>query len=143
MASRALLRLNPSAARSLTSRTPITSQSRAFTFALRTQVSRNTRPISSSVQQRAAPTIPDEYDIDTEVLPAKAPEKVSSTPYGDTNPLPTASDDGTDWSRSFQGLSTSPFPKEISDILLAPVEPMDIEIKPGQAQVVWYSTSTD
>ena len=37
----------------------------------------------------------------------------------------------TDWSRSFHGLSSQPFDKDISDILLAPVDPLDIEIKPG------------
>jgi len=36
----------------------------------------------------------------------------------------------SDWSRSFHGLSLQPFEKGISDILLAPVEPIDIEIKP-------------
>jgi len=37
----------------------------------------------------------------------------------------------TDWSRSFHGLSSQPFDKEISDILLTPVDPIDIEVKPG------------
>ena len=37
----------------------------------------------------------------------------------------------TDWSRSFHGLSLQPFDKEISDILMTPVDPLDIEIKPG------------
>ena len=37
----------------------------------------------------------------------------------------------SDWSRSFHGLSSQPFDKEISEILLAPVDPIDIEIKPG------------
>jgi len=35
-----------------------------------------------------------------------------------------------DWSRSFHGLSSEPFSKEASDVLLAPLDPMDIEIKP-------------
>lgn len=37
-----------------------------------------------------------------------------------------------DWSRSYHGLSSEPFKKEVADILLAPVEPGDVEIKPGQ-----------
>ena len=37
----------------------------------------------------------------------------------------------SDWSRSFHGLSSLPFDKEISEILLTPVDPIDIEIKPG------------
>ncbi|KAI0268160.1 mitochondrial genome maintenance MGM101-domain-containing protein [Gloeopeniophorella convolvens] len=36
----------------------------------------------------------------------------------------------TDWSRSYHGLSTQPFPAEAADILLAPIDPLDIEIKP-------------
>ena len=36
-----------------------------------------------------------------------------------------------DWSKSYFGLSTQPFPKEAAEILLAPVDPMDVEIKPG------------
>jgi Mitochondrial genome maintenance MGM101 len=37
----------------------------------------------------------------------------------------------TDWSRSYHGLSSQAFAKDIADVLLAPVDPMDIEIKPG------------
>lgn len=37
----------------------------------------------------------------------------------------------TDWSRSYHGLSTQPFPPEVADILLASIEPLDIEMKPG------------
>lgn len=37
----------------------------------------------------------------------------------------------SDWSRSFHGLSSQPFDKKISEILLTRVNPIDIEIKPG------------
>lgn len=36
-----------------------------------------------------------------------------------------------DWTKSFQGLSTEPFPKEVADILQSPVNPEDIEIEHG------------
>lgn len=36
-----------------------------------------------------------------------------------------------DWTKSFQGLSSEPFPKEVADILQSPVNPEDIEIEPG------------
>ncbi|KAF8505863.1 mitochondrial genome maintenance MGM101-domain-containing protein [Russula emetica] len=36
----------------------------------------------------------------------------------------------TDWSRSYHGLSTQPFPPEVADILLAPIDALDIEMKP-------------
>lgn len=35
-----------------------------------------------------------------------------------------------DWSRSFHGLSVEPFSKDAAEILLAPVNPDDVEIKP-------------
>jgi hypothetical protein len=36
-----------------------------------------------------------------------------------------------DWSRSYYGLSTQAFSREIADYLLAPLDPLEIEIKPG------------
>lgn len=56
--------------------------------------------------------------------------KNESTP----SPLPDAvgSDGTTDWSKSYSGLSTQPFSKEIADVLMAPVDPLDVEIKPGE-----------
>ncbi|RAH67543.1 putative mitochondrial genome maintenance protein Mgm101, partial [Aspergillus aculeatinus CBS 121060] len=53
------------------------------------------------------------------------------------SPLPTPTDsshqpteDRIDWTRSFHGLSAEPFPKEAADILLAPTDPEEVEIKP-------------
>lgn len=51
-------------------------------------------------------------------MPAPAPE--------DADPL----DEHTDWSRSYSGLGTNAFPKEVTDVLLAPVDPQDVEMKP-------------
>lgn len=42
-------------------------------------------------------------------------------------------DDAIDWSKSYLGLATQAFNKEISAILMAPIDPMDIEMKPGQS----------
>ncbi|CAE6477160.1 unnamed protein product [Rhizoctonia solani] len=36
----------------------------------------------------------------------------------------------TDWYTSYHGLSAQPFPKEAAEILMAPIDPMDVEIKP-------------
>ncbi|KAF7288164.1 Mitochondrial genome maintenance protein [Mycena chlorophos] len=47
-----------------------------------------------------------------------------------SSPLPIPTDDATDWSKSYAGLSEKPFEKEIADVLLAPLEPDDVEIKP-------------
>jgi hypothetical protein len=39
--------------------------------------------------------------------------------------------DGTrDWSKSYFGLSAQPFAKEIAEVLMAPLDPMDVEMKP-------------
>lgn len=36
-----------------------------------------------------------------------------------------------DWSKSYHGLSTQPFPAQCAEILQAPLDPHDIEMKPG------------
>lgn len=41
-------------------------------------------------------------------------------------------DEHTDWSKSYSGLGTNAFPKEVTDVLLAPVDPADVEMKPGE-----------
>ena len=65
---------------------------------------------------------------------ALATEPPSTPDNSDSSTLPDArSPDGvTDWSRSYHGLSEKAFPPEITDVLLAPIDPMDIEIKPGK-----------
>jgi hypothetical protein len=46
-------------------------------------------------------------------------------------PLPDAPINGpVDWSVSFSGLSTNPFPQDVAKVLLEPVAPQDVEIKP-------------
>jgi hypothetical protein len=47
------------------------------------------------------------------------------------HPTPSAPSDGpVDWSRSFHGLSSTAFDGTARAILLAPVDPADVEIKP-------------
>jgi hypothetical protein len=90
-------------------------------------------PQLSGMMSRTASTIPDDFDVDVDVPAAAQVESVAPTPYLETLSLeddPT----GTDWSRSYHGLSVNPFSKDITDILLAPIDPMDIEIKPGLVQ---------
>ena len=96
------------------------------------------------------PNTADEIDIPPEVFSAQ-PESVPSSSVlrpqqGAPSPAAVApaefaesfnaggspADPSTpDWSKSYFGLSTQPFPKEVSDILLAPVDPKDVEMKPG------------
>jgi hypothetical protein len=40
---------------------------------------------------------------------------------------------GQDWSTSFQGLSERPFEKEVAEALLRPLDPEDVEVKPGMS----------
>ncbi|EMG46679.1 hypothetical protein SBY92_005401 [Candida maltosa Xu316] len=46
------------------------------------------------------------------------------------NTFPQATGETINWSDSFHGLGSQPFPKETNEILLAPISPDDIEIKP-------------
>ncbi|KAG0236258.1 hypothetical protein BGW41_000519 [Actinomortierella wolfii] len=39
-------------------------------------------------------------------------------------------ENGLDWTRSFAGMAVEPFEKEVADILMAPLDPEDIAIKP-------------
>lgn len=97
----------------------------------------------------------EEIDVDDGLVNDKAPSgrQTSGTPQP-VKPLPTPSNTSTtfpplsetpgsaaigsgdqvlpfDWSKSFHGLSIEPFASEVAEILQAPVNEGDIEIKPG------------
>lgn len=63
------------------------------------------------------------------------PEKIQNTGLNDSPEL--VLDEGlgvenrVDWSKSFHGLSVEPFKKEAADVLLAPLDPEEVEVKPG------------
>jgi hypothetical protein len=59
------------------------------------------------------------------------PYGTKSTALGDESGY-LGNGDKNDWSKSYFGLSAEPFPKDATDILLAPVDPLDVEIKPGE-----------
>ncbi|KAL0950078.1 hypothetical protein HGRIS_010082 [Hohenbuehelia grisea] len=65
-------------------------------------------------------------------LPSTADELNVSTYDGSNAPKDSSpfKEPATDWSKSYHGLSTQAFSKEIADVLLAPIGPLDIEIKP-------------
>ncbi|KAH8154324.1 uncharacterized protein LAJ45_02092 [Morchella importuna] len=62
------------------------------------------------------------------------PEKILSTGLKDSPELIVdeglGPDKKIDWSKSFHGLSVEPFSKETADVLLAPLDPEDVEVKP-------------
>lgn len=96
------------------------------------------RPAPAIVPRRA---FGNDYDFP---VPSQSSTKTSSTPLPETHSIrdlglmdeptsttPTIEDNSTDWSRSFHGLSAEPFSKEVLDVLAEPLNPEDVEIKPG------------
>ena len=70
-----------------------------------------TPEVEGSQSQNPAPSIP--------TFPDSLPQALDSN------------SSATDWSRSYHGLSVEPFPKEAAEILMAPIDELNIEIKPG------------
>ena len=60
---------------------------------------------------------------------------------GTLTALEGSNDGTTDWSRSYQGLGAQPFSKEAAEILLSPIDPLDIEMKPGMSSSYSYAYS--
>ena len=65
-------------------------------------------------------------------LPPSASKPATAGLNFEDGPLKLQEDDpsGVDWSSSFNGLSIQPFAKEAADVLLAPIDKNDVEIKP-------------
>ena len=75
------------------------------------------------------------YTPATPKEPNHAPTAANAFKSG-LNDLPSLDlpeEGGIDWARSFSGLSQESFAKEITDILLAPLQLSDIEVKPGES----------
>ncbi|KAF9534616.1 mitochondrial genome maintenance MGM101-domain-containing protein [Crepidotus variabilis] len=70
------------------------------------------------------------YSTVPSTQPTNSEPPTNTTPLVDPLPDIKGRDGTTDWSRSYSGLSTKPFPKEVADVLLAPIEPDDVEMKP-------------
>jgi len=66
--------------------------------------------------------------------PVNSTSKSSENGPNSVAPLPDIKgrDGTTDWSRSYSGLSVQPFSKEVADILQAPIDPLNVEMKPGE-----------
>ena len=79
-------------------------------------------------------------DVDVAEALSMPPESVPTSAALSDQPPFTLRDEAslltdpstTDWSKSYYGLSTQAFSKEIADILLAPIDSDDVEMKPGQ-----------
>lgn len=71
--------------------------------------------------------------VPTTAYAAMQLDPIQGTPYQpppNAPPLPDAPAGPIDWSSSFHGLSTAPFPPEVAKVLMAPLPFDDVEIKP-------------
>lgn len=85
---------------------------------------RNAQVAANTTSPSSRPTAPQ---------PSSKPAPSSTSTVTPTEePIQLQEDDLThiDWTKSFHGLSVQPFAKEAADILLAPLDPGDVEIKP-------------
>ncbi|KZT05558.1 mitochondrial genome maintenance MGM101 [Laetiporus sulphureus 93-53] len=101
---------------------------------------KNTSPVakaSTTVGSTVADEVSDQ-DVSPEAVstPLESDRSSSRSQTASSSSSPLGADqsdssDGTvDWSNGYQGLSAKPFPKETIDLLLAPVDPEDVEVKP-------------
>ncbi|KAG0263701.1 hypothetical protein BG011_008304 [Mortierella polycephala] len=60
-----------------------------------------------------------------------SPSSNGSSPLKDAVIGESGAEDGQDWTRSFSGMAIEPFEKEVAEVLMSPLDPDDIEIKPG------------
>ncbi|KAJ1308358.1 hypothetical protein OPQ81_004067 [Rhizoctonia solani] len=60
---------------------------------------------------------------------SNVPQTVEEAENGELPDAPPGSIP-TDWYTSYHGLSVQPFPKEVAEILMAPIDPLDVEVKP-------------
>ncbi|KAG6856984.1 hypothetical protein H0H87_011078 [Tephrocybe sp. NHM501043] len=76
------------------------------------------------------PSTSDEFKVSSDAPP---PNATAAEGNGNGNGNNVSTGDGaTDWSKSYHGLATQAFPKEVIDVLMAPVDPLDVEMKPGE-----------
>lgn len=81
---------------------------------------------------------PSAADIADAIDPVPAPRAIPET--NGTSAFAEGEGDGAprDWSKSYHGLSSEPFAKDVANILLAPLDPLDVEMKPGALNATCY-----
>ncbi|KAF9235583.1 mitochondrial genome maintenance MGM101 [Melanogaster broomeanus] len=124
------LRTYATAARVYTPRKPATN-TRITKAPASTAVNGNGTSNAEIIESLPVDDIVEEFDqeIPPESVPSSASLTTSQTAFpGD---LVSGGDNAaTDWSKSYYGLSTQAFSKDITEILLAPIDAMDVEMKP-------------
>ncbi|KAG6812940.1 hypothetical protein H0H92_015260 [Tricholoma furcatifolium] len=88
-----------------------------------------TANLSTAGDADAAPQVPTPEDFKISSSDAPAPNKNGSEGSANGNGLEYI-DTATDWSKSYYGLAAQPFSKEVSEILMAPIDSLDVEMKP-------------
>jgi Mitochondrial genome maintenance MGM101 len=115
-------------------KTPLTTPLAARVSTTRTTAIKGNREIEDGYPTTASETEA-EIAIQSEInnINDTPAESIPSSGASGLPPLLDAPPTGstTDWSRSYHGLSTEPFPPEVAEILQAAIEPLDIEVKPG------------
>lgn len=101
--------------RAIAPRLAVVSRIRRFATTQRSEAV-DTKTVSSSPTPTAATT----------AATATSP----GTPYNESPDVYKSDGSTSDWSRSFSGLGAQAFPKEVADVLQAPLDPSDVEVKP-------------
>ncbi|KAJ5963677.1 uncharacterized protein N7479_003553 [Penicillium vulpinum] len=117
--------------------TPITKRAISnSTKKLNNQTTVKPTPASPVTKPSPSASTPIPTGVPASRLPNSTPsrattENISKTGLSDKPlELDNPAEEKIDWTRSFHGLSAAPFPKECAEILLAEVEPDEVEIKP-------------
>ncbi|KZP07359.1 mitochondrial genome maintenance MGM101 [Athelia psychrophila] len=117
MASRMILRSLRASCPPISSRSYVT-QARSYTPAVKAFASTATPGAGNPNIVDTLPSTANEINVEA---PTELP--LPEVPSG-------AEVVGTDWSKSYHGLSSQAFSKEIAEVLLAPLDPLDVEMKP-------------
>ncbi|KAH7887321.1 mitochondrial genome maintenance MGM101 [Phlebopus sp. FC_14] len=97
-----------------------------------TAANNNTKPGDVKSLPDTTESIDVDEVLDHEIPPENVPSSTTLlTPQNPfTGEMPSGESIATDWSKSYYGLSTQAFPKDVAEILLAPVDELDVEVKP-------------
>jgi hypothetical protein len=122
MSTRPAMRPLVATTRSLSKRSRVLTHRTGFTLraASSTTFPRRAAASPATAKAAAAPPMPK----------AEAPTPSSSLPPMPTPGPPSGGYGGVDWLNSYHGIGARPFSKEVSDILMEPVNIEDVEVKP-------------
>jgi hypothetical protein len=102
-----------------------------------TPTNNRTPPPSTARNTAASPSTSSSIAQQPPSPTSQTTDNIFKSGLADTPPGPnlengngTGTTEQVDWTRSFHGISSERFPKESADILLAPVDPAEVEVKP-------------